>query len=161
MNAVRVVWVGFVLHLKMLSRSPFTGILGVIWPLFFATTAFFMFRTRHDPSALLYASLGASVMGIWSATSVTASSAIQRQRWEGTLEPIVATPAHFSLVQLPIAIAMSTIGIYSMASTPNTSISVTRPSTTRAFSSAGVPSPTIRPFAITAIRSQSASASNM
>ena len=117
MNAVRIVLVGFVLHLKMLSRSAFTGILGVIWPLFFATTAFFMFRTRHDPSALLYASLGASVMGIWSATSVTASSAIQRQRWEGTLEPIVATPAHFSLVQLPIAIAMSTIGIYSMAST--------------------------------------------
>ena len=112
MNAVRIVLVGFVLHLKMLSRSAFTGILGVIWPLFFATTAFFMFRTRHDPSALLYASLGASVMGIWSATSVTASSAIQRQRWEGT-----ATPAHFSLVQLPIAIAMSTIGIYSMAST--------------------------------------------
>src|SRR5438552_13355450 len=97
--------------------SAFTGILGVIWPLFFATTACFMYRTRHDPSALLYASLGASVMGIWSATSMTASSAIQRQRWEGTLEPIVATPAHFSLVQLPIAIAMSTIGIYSMAST--------------------------------------------
>ena len=117
MRAVRLVWLGFVLNLKMLSRSAFTGILGVIWPLFFATTAFFMFRTRHDPSALLYASLGASVMGIWSATSVTASSAIQRQRWEGTLEPIVATPAHFSLVQLPITIAMSTIGIYSMAST--------------------------------------------
>ena len=55
MRAVRLVWLGFVLNLKMLSRSAFTGILGVIWPLFFATTAFFMFRTRHDPSALLYA----------------------------------------------------------------------------------------------------------
>src|SRR5438105_12987867 len=76
-----------------------------------------MFRTRHDPSALLYASLGASVMGIWSATSVTASSAIQRQRWEGTLEPVVATPAHLSLVLLPITVAMSTVGIYSMAAT--------------------------------------------
>ena len=117
MRAVRLVWLGFVLNLKMLSRSAFTGILGVIWPLFFATTAFFMFRTQHDPSALLYASIGASVMGIWSATSVTASSAIQRQRWEGTLEPVVATPTHFSLVQLPITVAMSTIGIYSMAST--------------------------------------------
>ena len=117
MNALRLLGLGFVLHLKILSRSAFTGVLGVIWPLFFATTAFFMFRTRHDPSALLYASLGASVMGIWSATSVTASSAIQRQRWEGTLEPVVATPAHLSLVLLPITVAMSTVGIYSMAAT--------------------------------------------
>jgi ABC-2 type transport system permease protein len=56
-------------------------------------------------------------MGIWSATSVTASSALQRERWQGTLELLVATPPHFSLVLLPITLAMSTIGIYSMAAT--------------------------------------------
>jgi ABC-2 type transport system permease protein len=117
MRALRLVWLGFVLHLKILSRSAFTGILGVVWPLFFATTAFFMFRTTHSAAALLYASLGASVMGIWSATSVTASASLQFQRWEGTLEPLVAAPAHFSLVLLPITVAMSTVGIYSMAAT--------------------------------------------
>ena len=117
MNALRLLWVGFVLHLKMLSMSAFNGILGVIWPLFFATIAFFMFRTGRSEATLLYASLGASVMGIWSATSVAASSALQRERWQGTLELLVATPPHFSLVLLPITIAMSTVGIYSMLAT--------------------------------------------
>jgi ABC-2 type transport system permease protein len=116
-KALRLLGVGFVLHLKMLSMSAFNGILGVIWPLFFATIAFFMFRTGRNEATLLYASLGASVMGIWSATSVAASSALQRERWHGTLELLVATPAHFALVLLPITIAMSTVGIYSMVAT--------------------------------------------
>ena len=117
MRAARLLSLGWLLHLKMLSRSAFDGILGVIWPLFFATTAFFMFRASDDPSTLVYAALGASVMGIWSATSVAASSALQRERWLGTLEILVAAPVHFSLVLLPITIAMSTIGLYSLAAT--------------------------------------------
>ncbi len=117
MRAIRLLALGWALHLKMLSRSRFDGVLGAAWPLFFATIAFFMFRAGRDPATLLYAAIGSSVMGIWSATSVAASSALQRERWSGTLELLVATPAHFSLVLLPITIAMSTIGIYSMAAT--------------------------------------------
>jgi ABC-2 type transport system permease protein len=116
-RVVRLLAVGWALNVKMLSQSAFDGFLGLLWPLFFATTAFLMFRIGHDPATLLYASLGASVMGVWSATSVAASSALQRQRWHGTLELLVAAPVHFSLVLLPITIAMSTVGVYSMAAT--------------------------------------------
>ena len=117
LRAARLLALGWALNVKMLSQSAFDGFLGVLWPLFFATIAFLMFRIGHDPHTLLYASLGASVMGIWSSTSVQASSALQRQRWHGTLEILVAAPVHFSLVLLPITIAMSTVGIYSMAAT--------------------------------------------
>jgi ABC-2 type transport system permease protein len=116
-RAARLLALGWLLHLKMLSRSAFDGVLGVIWPLFFATTAFFMFRASGNDEVLVYAAIGASVMGIWSATSVAAASALQRERWLGTLELLVAAPVHFSLVLLPITIAMSTIGVYSMAAT--------------------------------------------
>jgi ABC-2 type transport system permease protein len=117
MKIARVLAVGWAMHFKMLTRSAFDGVLGVLWPLFFATTAFFMFRSGARPDTLLYASLGASVMGIWSATSVAASSALQRERWSGTLELLVGAPTHFALILLPVTIAMSTIGIYSMAAT--------------------------------------------
>lgn len=117
MRAARLLAFGWALQFKMLSRSAFDGVLGVLWPLFFATIAFFMYRSGGGTQPLLYASLGASVMGIWSSTSVAASSAVQRERWLGTLELLVAAPTHFSLVMLPITIAMSTIGIYSMAAT--------------------------------------------
>jgi ABC-2 type transport system permease protein len=56
-------------------------------------------------------------MGIWAATSTAAGGALQRERWHGTLELLVAAPAHFSLVMLPVTLAMSTIGVYSMAAT--------------------------------------------
>jgi ABC-2 type transport system permease protein len=103
--------------MKMISRSPFEGFGQVIYPLFFATVAFLVFRAGDSPRTLLYASLGAAVMGMWSATSTTAGGAMQRERWHGTLELLVGTPPHFSLVLLPVTLAMATVGIYSLAAT--------------------------------------------
>jgi ABC-2 type transport system permease protein len=101
----------------MLTRSAFNFWLGIVYPLFFASAAFFMFRAGDDPKPLLYASLGAAVMGIWGATSTSAGAAMARERWTGTLELLVAAPTHFAMVLLPVTIAMATIGIYSMAAT--------------------------------------------
>jgi ABC-2 type transport system permease protein len=116
-RTARLLGLGFALQLKMLTRSAFDGFLGVLWPLFFATVAFFMFRAGAGGETLVYASFGAAVMGIWSATSTSAGSAMQRERWHGTLELLVAAPTHFALVLLPVTIAMSTIGLYSMTAT--------------------------------------------
>ena len=115
-RGVRLIAMGWLFHVKMLARSSFNGVLGIVYPLFFATVAFFMYRAG-SPNALFYASLGASVMGIWAATSTAAGAALQRERWHGTLELLVAAPSPFALVLLPVTIAMATIGLYSMAST--------------------------------------------
>jgi ABC-2 type transport system permease protein len=116
-RAVRLLALGWLFQMKMLWRSTFNTLLGVIYPLFFATVAFFMFRAGADSKPLLYASLGAAVMGIWSTTSTSAGAALARERWHGTLELLVAAPVSFALVLLPTTIAMASIGIYSMAAT--------------------------------------------
>jgi ABC-2 type transport system permease protein len=116
-KTLRLLGIGWLFHFKMIMRSAFDGIGQVIYPLFFATVAFFVFRAGDSPRTLLYASLGAAVMGMWSATSTTAGNAMQRERWHGTLEALVATPPHFALVLLPITLAMSTVGIYSLVAT--------------------------------------------
>ena len=54
MRTLRLLALGWLLHFKMLSRSAFDSLLGVVWPLFFATIAFFMFRAGRS-RALLYA----------------------------------------------------------------------------------------------------------
>ncbi|MGZ8794727.1 MAG: ABC transporter permease [Gaiellaceae bacterium] len=117
MKTLRLIWMGWMFQFKQMRRSSFDSFLAILWPLFFATVAFFMFRQGGDPDALIYASLGAAVMGIWTATSVAAGSALQRERWYGTLEILVAAPAHFSLILLPIGLATATIGLYCMATT--------------------------------------------
>jgi ABC-2 type transport system permease protein len=116
-RTVRLLALGWLFHFKQLSRSSFDGLLAILWPLFFATVAFFMFEAGGDPDSLVYAGLGAAVMGIWTATSVSAGSALQRERWHGTLELLVAAPAHFSLVVLPLGLASASIGVYCMAAT--------------------------------------------
>ena len=117
MRTVRLLAFGWYYQFKMISRSPFEGIGQVMYPLFFATVAFFIFRASESPRTLLYAAVGSAVMGMWSATSTTAGNAMQRERWHGTLESLVATPPHFGLVLLPITLAMATIGIYCLAAT--------------------------------------------
>jgi ABC-2 type transport system permease protein len=105
------------MHLKMRATSAFDGFLNIVWPLFFATIAFFLFRAGRGAEALVYASLGAAVMGVWSATSTSAGSALQRERWHGTLELLAAAPANFALILMPITITLAAIGIYSMVAT--------------------------------------------
>ena len=50
MRSLRVLGLAWLLHVKMMSRSAFDGAMAVIWPLFYATVAFFMFRTGHGSS---------------------------------------------------------------------------------------------------------------
>jgi len=116
-RTLRLLYVGWLFHMKMLTRSSFNTLLGIIYPLFFATIAFFMFKAGDDPKPLLYASLGAAVMGIWGTTSTAAGNALARERWHGTLELLVSAPVHFATVLLPVTVAMSAMGLYSMVAT--------------------------------------------
>jgi len=109
--------ISYWLHVKMLATSAFDGIFQVVWPLFFATTAFLVFRQSQDPNALVYAGLGSAVMGIWSVIATTASGLLQRERWHGTLELLVASPTPFALVLVPMTSAMASLGLYSMVAT--------------------------------------------
>ena len=104
MGGLRLLGFGWWIQAKMLSRSSFNSVLAIVYPLFFATVAFFMYRAG-SPHALFYASLGASVMAVWGAVSTSAGNAMQRERWQGTLELLVSAPAPFPLVMLPVTLA--------------------------------------------------------
>jgi ABC-2 type transport system permease protein len=116
-RAARVFWTGFALHFKNLSASPFMMMTAAVWPLVYATLAFLMFRATDEAPSLLYAALGAAVMGIWSTTATSAGGAIQQQRWWGVLELLVAAPSRLILVLAPITVAIAGIGVYSIVST--------------------------------------------
>jgi ABC-2 type transport system permease protein len=113
----RLLAIGWWLHLKILSRSAFDGILGIVYPLFFATTVFFIYGQSTDPDKLVAAAVGASAMGVWSAVSTSAATTLQRERSQGTLELLIAAPRPFPLIIAPITLAMATIGLYSFLAT--------------------------------------------
>lgn len=116
-RVARMLVIAWWLQVKMLAVSAFEGLLQVLWPLFFATTAFLVYRQSGDPQDLVYAGLGAAVMGTWSTIATTASGVLQRERWLGTLELLVASPTRFALILTPITTAMATLGLYSLVAT--------------------------------------------
>jgi ABC-2 type transport system permease protein len=116
-RTARLVAAGLRFHFKSLTLSWFFILTSVFMPLVVATVSYYMFRAGGKPGTLFYASLGAAVYGIWSSTLFGSGGAIQWQRWQGTLEVIVSAPAPFILVVLPLTIATSSIGVYSLGST--------------------------------------------
>ena len=115
--SARIVWCGFVMNLKMLGTSSFFLLTAVVQPIIFATVAFYMFRAGGRPGTLLYAALGAGMMGVWSTTLFGSGGMIQWQRWQGTLELGVGAPPPMVLVYLPFSIANAFTGMYALVAT--------------------------------------------
>jgi ABC-2 type transport system permease protein len=117
MKTVRVLWVSWVFHVKSLTTSGFFILISFLQPLIFATIAFYVFRAGEKEGTLLYAAIGAGLMGIWSSTLFGSGGAIQWQRWMGTLESLIVAPAPFLLVLAPLTVATATVGLYALAAT--------------------------------------------
>jgi ABC-2 type transport system permease protein len=103
--------------MKQSTKAGIFVFTAIIEPLIFATLAYYLFKAGNQPGTLLYAALSAGLMGIWSATLFGAGGAINYQRWQGVLEPLIAAPPPYVLVLFPQTLAASTIGVYSLAST--------------------------------------------
>ena len=113
----RIIRTGFVINLKMLGTSSFFLLTSVVQPVIFATVAFYMFRSGNRPGTLLYAALGAGMMGVWSTTLFGSGGMIQWQRWQGTLELGVGAPPSMALVYLPFSLSNAFTGMYALAAT--------------------------------------------
>jgi ABC-2 type transport system permease protein len=108
---------GMRVHVLQFSGSSFDITGAVVWPIIFATIAYYLYGVNGDPKVLLSASLGASMMAIWSSVVIGSSGALELQRWNGTLELLIAAPVPSAVVLAPITIATSAVGIYSLLAT--------------------------------------------
>ncbi len=116
-HAFRLFWFSWLFNVKNLTTSGFFILNATISPVFFATIAHYMFESGSRPGSLLFASLGAGMMGIWSSVLFGSGGLIQWQRWQGTLEYVIGVPPRLFQVVLPMTVATASIGLYSIAST--------------------------------------------
>jgi hypothetical protein len=114
---IRAFLSGMRIHLVMFSRNPFdlSGVL--LWPIVYASIAYYLLDAKADPELLLSASLGAAVMIMWALTILGSAGALEQQRWLGTLELLVAAPVPFATVIAPISVASGAVGAYSLLAT--------------------------------------------
>ena len=116
-RAFRLFYTGWLFNVKNLTLSSFFILSTTVLPVFYATIAYYMFRTGGRPGSLLYVSLGAGMMGIWSSTLFGSGGLIQWQRWQGTLEYVIGVPTPLIFVVLPMTLATASIGLYSVTTT--------------------------------------------
>ena len=114
---LRLLAVGFWMQLKLRQTSAFDSFLSIIWPLFFATSIFLVYRQQADPAVLMSAAIGSSVMGVWTAATTSAAGSLQNERQQGTLELLVLAPRSFALTLVPLTLSMATIGLYALVAT--------------------------------------------
>ena len=114
---LRVIGRGWIFSLKVLTTSSFFLLVAILQPVIFATIAFFMFKAGGREGTLLYVALGSGMMGIWSATLFGSGGMIQWERYQGTLEVVMAAPVPFFLFILAATLANASIGIYSLSAT--------------------------------------------
>jgi ABC-2 type transport system permease protein len=114
---IRAFLSGLRLHMLQLSRSSFdlSGI--IVWPIVFATIAYYMYGQKSDPRILLGAAIGATMMAMWSTVILGSSGALELQRFLGTLELLVAAPVPLAVVLASITSATGVIGVYSLTAT--------------------------------------------
>src|SRR5436853_3486204 len=117
MAVLRLIAVTWWFQLKQSTKAGIFVFTAIIEPLIFATLAYYLFKAGNVPGTLLYAALSAGLMGIWSTTLFGAGGAVNYQRWQGVLEPLIASPPPYILVLFPQTLAAASIGIYSLTST--------------------------------------------
>jgi ABC-2 type transport system permease protein len=108
---------GLVFRVREFATSRWFVLMSIVQPAIFASIAFYMFQAGGQPGTLLYAALGSGMMGIWSTTLFGSGGALQWNRWQGTLELLVAAPPPFVLVLLPLTLATSLSGAFSLLMT--------------------------------------------
>jgi ABC-2 type transport system permease protein len=111
---IRAIFTGLRLHMKQASRNPFdlSGVL--VWPILYASIAYYLLDAKNDPKLLLSATFGASVMLMWSMVVIASSGALEQQRWQGTLELVVAAPTPLTAVIGPICLGGALVGTYAI-----------------------------------------------
>lgn len=113
----RIVWMGLTFRVREFTVSRWFILMSVLQPVIFATIAFYLFKSGGHPGTLLYAALGAGMMGIWSSTLFGSGGALQWNRYQGTLELLVAAPPPFLVILLPLTLATSVTGAYALFAT--------------------------------------------
>ena len=117
MRRLRLVAVSWLVHVKILSRSGPFMLFTIVEPVIYACVAFYLFRAGDRPGQLLYAAIGAGMLGVWHTTLLGSGQAITLMRGQGTLELLVAAPPPFMWVLAPVTMASATVGLYSLAAT--------------------------------------------
>ena len=112
-NTLRVVYSAFRMAMLHWMADPQWVIPNIIAPFVFTTVALTLFKDATGPFGL-YAVLGGGMMGMWGNTIYSSGFAIEFEKWQGTLEEVMAAPSKLLHVITGRAISNALFGLTNM-----------------------------------------------
>ena len=112
-QALRVVYSAFRLAMLHWIADPQWVIPNVIAPFVFTFVALTLFKDASGPFGL-YAVLGGGMMGMWGNTLYSSGFAIEFEKWQGTLEEVVAAPSNLLHVVAGRSVSNALFGLTNM-----------------------------------------------
>jgi len=109
----RVVYTAFRMGMLHWMADPQWVIPNIIAPFVFTMVALTLFRDSSGPFGL-YAVLGGGMMGMWGNTIYSSGYSIDFDRWQGTLEEVLAAPSKLLHVIAGRCIANALFGLINM-----------------------------------------------
>jgi ABC-2 type transport system permease protein len=103
----------FVYQAKHNYYSLSLVLMWIFSPLIFGSTIALLYRTSDAQELTIYAILGAAIFGIWNSSLFLSGLAVGRERWLGTMELHLASPARLGTVMLGKGLANGCQGLFS------------------------------------------------
>lgn len=113
-QTLRVIYSAFRLAMLHWIADPQWVVPNVIAPFVFTFVALTLFKEASG-SFGLYAVLGGGMMGMWGNTLYSSGFAIEFEKWQGTLEEVVATPSNLMHVIAGRSVSNALFGLTNMA----------------------------------------------
>jgi len=110
---LRVVYSAFRMAMLHWIADPQWVIPNIIAPFIFTTVALTLFKNSTGPFGL-YAVLGGGMMGMWGNTLYSSGYAIEFEKWQGTLEEVMATPSKLLHVIAGRSVSNALFGLTNM-----------------------------------------------
>ena len=112
-QTLRVIYSAFRMAMLHWIADPQWVIPNVIAPFVFTFVALTLFKEASGPFGL-YAVLGGGMMGMWGNTLYSSGFAIEFEKWQGTLEEVVAAPSNLLHVIAGRSISNALFGLTNM-----------------------------------------------
>lgn len=93
--------------------NPFSYLNFLLFPIIVSSVSLFVIGTHGSSQRTAYAVLGGGLIGYWTSAYLEGGNAIQGERWDGTLEPLLGTPTALPVILAGKILATLALGMVS------------------------------------------------
>ncbi|MGD6874226.1 ABC transporter permease [Sutcliffiella horikoshii] len=115
-SIIKVIISSLRIHMdQSFARQTFKYVI-LLQPILYSTLLYFMFKSSDEVNVGEYIVVGTGIISLWSSIIFSSAGDIERERYMGTLETLIATPSNFIVIFFGKILGNIILGIFSMFS---------------------------------------------